>query len=550
MRSRARRRPRELRGDAGGRLPQQRSAALLVASAGVAGNAWHKSGPGTADRVSLSEDCKKVYIDTDVGIDDNLALISAFAQHRLGKICIIGIGVTDGNIPAWISNYSFPRLLSLFGMEDVYFSTPHVDDSKAGDMGLLFQDTEGKYQPPGGRGCAEHIHGKESMCGMAEFIALGANVSFPTRDSDGDPGAFLGQRLEAMCGEKDCDVLVIGPLTNVASASKDVLAQRVNRVIWMGGSFVVPGKLSAEQRKGIAYAPLQNGDWNVGLRRRGNIAPLSEFNAWAGSVPLAEFLTERPSSVGFDMIPLDVTTELMWSPQLVNKFEKSAGIHDDGTWNSNKFRKQLMKFRKENPGVNEKNNQALGEEINKAFEAEVAIRRESNFTYPRTPEGRANFIVDISTKGWASTVADGQIPKKAVANLAHDAAVLAYELNSDLFEAGQDINITVVVKGTATDKLWDRLEKDNFMKVRFKNPQWGVDGAPIKSDLKGALFQQASKMDAQVAEDIAKQGLSKDLETRTGTARIVKFAEIPGAPNGAEVQVMDWLAASLAQAIE
>jgi inosine-uridine nucleoside N-ribohydrolase len=525
--------------------PAPRSLGQPRASLGLSGGVQPMS-----DGVEVeTKACKKVYIDTDVGIDDNIALVASFGLHRQGKICIIGIGVTDGNIPAWISAYTFPRLLALFRMEGLPFSTPAVAADKSGDMGLLFHDMDGNYQPEGGRGSAEHIHGKAGMGGMAEFLSLDPKVSFPNQDADGNPGVFLEQRLEDECGNKDCDVLVLGPLTNVVAANKDILARHVNRVIWMGGSFVKPQRLSSNDVKGIDYVPLQRHDWNVGLRRRGNIAPLSEFNAWAGSEPLAQFLTERDESVGFDMIPLDVTSRLMWSPHLMNVFEQAAGVNDSDAWDSKKFRDNLMEFREEHPGVTEGNNNALGEEITTAFEAERAVRRESNFSYPCTRSGRASFIRDISVKGWASTVADGQMPKKVVANLAHDVAVLAYEMNSDLFDAGELEDVSVVVKGGATDKLWDQLDEEHAVERQFTNGQWGVEGAPIRDDLKGAVFEPSEAGDAQVMQDLAKEELSTDFALKTGKARVVKFAETPGEPNKAERQVMDWLANTLAQAI-
>jgi len=312
---------------------------------------------------------------------------------------------------------------------------------------------------------------------------------------------------------------------------------------------VQPHQLSSDDVEGIDYVNLTTDDWNVGLRRRGNIAPLSEFNAWAGSEPLAQFLTERDESVGFDMIPLDVTSNLMWSPQLIDAFEQAAGVNDSEAWDTKKFRDQLMEFREQHPGVTEGSNSDLGEEITTAVKIEVAARRKNNFSYPCTPSGRASFIRDISVKGWASTVADGQMPRFVVANLAHDAAVLAYEMRGDLFDAGELQNVSVVVKGGATEKLWDHLDDEHLVQREFTNKQWGVEGAPIRDDLKGAVLNPSEAEDAQLMQDLAKKGMSSDFELKTGTARVVQFAETPGEPNKAKTEVMDWLADALAQAI-
>merc|ERR550532_2892895 len=110
-----------------------------------------------------------------------------------------------------------------------------------------------------------------------------------------------------------------------------------------------------------------------------------------------------------------------------------------------------MEYRAEHPGLTKKNNKALGEQILKAFQVKLQERRKDKFTFPSTRSGRASFIRDISVKGWASTVADGQMPRATVANLAHDVSVLAYVLKADLFDAGEVQDVSVVVKGTATD---------------------------------------------------------------------------------------------------
>jgi len=213
------------------------------------------------------------------------------------------------------------------------------------------------------------------------------------------------------------------------------------------------------------------------------------------------------------------------------------------------FRDKLLEFRAEHQGLTKENNKALGEEIVKSFDAELAARRKRNFTYPSTPSGRTSFIRDISVKGWASTVADGQMPRKTVANLAHDVSVLAYVLNGDLFEAGELEDVSVVVKGTASDELWDQLAADGFMQHSFNNSQWGAGGAPIGDALRGAVFENSNEDDAQVLEDLNKDGLTKGLATKEGKARIVKFAETPDHPNKAETDVMHWLANALALAV-
>jgi hypothetical protein len=207
-----------------------------------------------------------------------------------------------------------------------------------------------------------------------------------------------------------------------------------------------------------------------------------------------------------------------------------------------------MEYRSKHPGTTKEHNIALGKKILDAFEEEMKIRHKTHFSYPFTPAGRATFIRDVSTKGWASTVADGQIPQDAIANVAHDTAVLAYEMNSNLFDAGHLENVTVVASGTAKDDFWDELEDDDFMQKNFKNPQLGVEGAPIMSDLKGAVFEPDASADSDLAKEFSKKGDSKDLKTQTGKAKVVEFKQFPDEPNKAPAAVMDWLVQALAQA--
>jgi len=178
----------------------------------------------------------------------------------------------------------------------------------------------------------------------------------------------------------------------------------------------------------------------------------------------------------------------------------------------------------------------------------MATRRENSFFYPATPSGRVSFIRDISVKGWAATVADGQIPRQAVANLAHDVSVVAYKMNSGLFDAGEVEDLTVVVKGSAKKKFWKHLEKGGFMGRKYKNEQWGAAGAPIKSDLKGTVYESDGEADAPLAEEFGKDGVTEDLKQKSGKGRIVSFKEFEDEPNKAQSEVMEWLVTALADA--
>merc|ERR1712204_77061 len=116
------------------------------------------------------------------------------------------------------------------------------------------------------------------------------------------------------------------------------------------------------------------------------------------------------------------------------------------------------------------------------------------------------------------------------------------------FDAGEVVDVSVVVTGTAKHKFWDMLEDKEFMGVKYKNEQLGVAGAPIMNDLKGAVFEPKSADDAVLAKDFSKKTNSKHLKIQTGKARVVDFAQFPDQPNKAPREVMVWLVKSLAQA--
>ena len=45
----------------------------------------------------------------------SLALAAAFGEENRGNMCINGLSVSEGNVPAWIADRVLPKFLKLFG---------------------------------------------------------------------------------------------------------------------------------------------------------------------------------------------------------------------------------------------------------------------------------------------------------------------------------------------------------------------------------------------------------------------------------------------------
>jgi len=446
-------------------------------------------------------DCKKVYIDTDLGIDDNFALVSAFGEEHRGRLCIIGIGVTAGNVPKWISSQTFPKLLDLFEM-DIPYSIPAVEEGKGGDLDKLYSDKT--YSPPGGRPASEYIHGCDGMGCFSKYMRS-TDTASPALASDLSPSDFMSAQLRKECSkDSKCSVSVIGPLGNIihsTAAMTEEAGELISEMIWTGGSFVTPGPDVENVHEGIEYVDNLVPAYNYDLRRRGNVAPLSEFNAWFDAEAFGKLLEKKPDNLNFVMLTLDATNKVLWSAKLVDKFERETDTVDSTIWNNAEFRQHLVNTRIENQGWSRPKNELIKEIIYKKMEGMKADRAASNFHYEKTVEGRAQFIKDISTFSWASTIANGQINPGAIAELVADAVTIGYILDPTLFKS-QTEDFRLVVESqidtdsAAHEEIWNSPLANAMQRYKYAdahrflhtNDQWGTFGAPTKH-MKGAVYR-------------------------------------------------------------
>lgn len=149
-------------------------------------------------KVSESED--PVFVFTDPGIDDALALAMLSGSSKLHMIGACGV---DGNVPSRTATANLVWLLELFGRRHVPVFRSTVDDPQ--------------HDYP------THVHGKN---GLGDIRLVRPRKKSPEKT----PSDFFG-RLE-----KNIQLLSLGPLTAVAEIlSLREIRNRVARCVIMGG---------------------------------------------------------------------------------------------------------------------------------------------------------------------------------------------------------------------------------------------------------------------------------------------------------------------------
>jgi len=208
----------------------------------------------------------KVWIDTDPGIDDALAIMLALKSPELQ---VVGISAVHGNIEVELGASNVLKILSLLGSDvPVWVGAPR---NLIGDLRT-----------------APFIHGKDG---------LGDLLKAPGRRPES--GSAFGALARALReAEEPITVIALGPLTNVALAlaHEPDIERNFERIVVMGGAF----------------------------RCEGNTTPAAEFNVYCD--PEAARFVLR-SGIPQVWVGLDVTMRtvmpLEWS-------EKLARCKDEG----------------------------------------------------------------------------------------------------------------------------------------------------------------------------------------------------------------------------
>lgn len=207
---------------------------------------------------------KKVIIDCDPGIDDSLALILALNSPELE---IVGITTVSGNVKANQGAKNALKVLKIMNREDIQV---YIGEEIPLERELV---------------TAQDTHGED---GLGETNYEEANVEINYGGVD-----FILENAR----KGDISVIALGPLTNLAKAlEKDEEGfNMINEIVSMGGAF----------------------------RSHGNCSQVAEFNYWVDPHGVKEVFDR--SKVPFSMVGLDVTREIILTPNLIELINQIGG---------------------------------------------------------------------------------------------------------------------------------------------------------------------------------------------------------------------------------
>lgn len=212
---------------------------------------------------------KKVVFDTDIGVDDAMALLFAFFSRRLE---LVGITTTFGNASIEATTLNAAYVTELFDIDAPIYRGSAV--SLSGERCRDFPT---------------HIHGEDGLGSMRRRP--------PKRGAESESAVdFLVRIVNAHPGE--IALITVGRLTNVALALQQdpSIAGKMRELIVMGGA--------------------------LGLRGHGgNVTPVAEANLFGD--PEAADLVCR-SSAPMTLVGLDVTHETIMSEAFFSELNGSG----------------------------------------------------------------------------------------------------------------------------------------------------------------------------------------------------------------------------------
>lgn len=169
-----------------------------------------------------------LYIDTDPGVDDALALLIAFNDARHA---IVGLGIAAGNVGLEHTVRNALKLCEVAGRADI-----PVFPGCAAPLVLAPRED------------AAHVHGRDGF---------GDTAYPPAAHGAADEHAALA--LLRLSHEHAGELLLValGPLTNIALALKldPTLPSRVKRFVVMGGAVTAHGNITAAAEFNVGFDP-------------------------------------------------------------------------------------------------------------------------------------------------------------------------------------------------------------------------------------------------------------------------------------------------------
>lgn len=207
---------------------------------------------------------RKVIIDCDPGIDDSLALLLALNSPELD---VIGITIVSGNVPANQGAKNALKVLKLMKREDIKV---YIGESEPLVRELV---------------TAQDTHGEDGL-GETNYEEADIEINYNGID-------FILDSAK----QGDVSIIALGPLTNLAKAlEKDEDSfNMINEIVSMGGAF----------------------------KSHGNCSQVAEFNYWVDPHSVKEVFDK--SKVPFSMVGLDVTREIILTPNLIEVINQIGG---------------------------------------------------------------------------------------------------------------------------------------------------------------------------------------------------------------------------------
>lgn len=186
----------------------------------------------------MNEQYDSVIIDTDPGVDDMFAILSALGSRRIRVKALTTIG---GNVGLEQVTRNALGILAMAGRPDV----------------PVYAGAEGPLSVP--LRTAAEVHGDDGLHGLA----LPAPQAEPGRCT----AAEYICRMARKCPPLSLRLACLGPLTNVALALRadPGIVELLGPVVIMGGGF---GTYSVQGQGGV-------------LSSQGNVTEWAEFNIWA-----------------------------------------------------------------------------------------------------------------------------------------------------------------------------------------------------------------------------------------------------------------------------
>lgn len=167
----------------------------------------------------------RVFIDTDPGIDDALAILAALGGPGLE---VAGITTVAGNVGLGLTTRNAGRLLAVAGRPDI----PVVPGA---ERPLARDPLETGW-----------VHGADGLGG--------ADLPDPLKAPLGD---HAPDWLAARLAEAPARILALGPMTNLARLLDDhpQAAARIEGITAMGGAIAAPGNVGTRAEFNIAWDP-------------------------------------------------------------------------------------------------------------------------------------------------------------------------------------------------------------------------------------------------------------------------------------------------------